>query len=133
MLTQSDINSLDLAHTHAKSVKKKTALEMLFISLYAKYNAGETLSKVEEKTIKDYLAVYRSEFALLKKKAKLKNKIEQTETEKLTLERSKFKKHAISFYDTAMDFTKAKNDLNYKNTLGILTKYRLFLLGMGFY
>ena len=35
---------------------------------------GRTLSKLEERAIKDYLRVYRSEFATLKKKAKAKKK-----------------------------------------------------------
>ena len=32
---------------------------------------GRTLSKLEERAIKDYLRVYRSEFATLKKKLRL--------------------------------------------------------------
>ena len=50
---------------------KKTALETVFIGLFKKYMDGRTLSKLEERAIKDYLRVYRSEFATLKKKLRL--------------------------------------------------------------
>ena len=34
MLSQANINMLDLAYTHAQSAKKKTSLEVVFIKLY---------------------------------------------------------------------------------------------------
>ena len=40
MLSQADINTMGMAHTHAQAVKKKTALETVFIGLFKKYMDG---------------------------------------------------------------------------------------------
>ena len=70
MLSQADINTMEMAHTHAQAVKKD-GFGNVFIGLFKKYMDGRTLSKLEERAIKDYLRVYRSEFATLKKKLRL--------------------------------------------------------------
>ena len=41
MLSQADINTMEMAHTHAQAVKKKTALETVFIGLFKKYMDGK--------------------------------------------------------------------------------------------
>ena len=45
MLSQANINMLDLAYTHAQSAKKKTSLEVVFIKLFMKnlYKLGSYL------------------------------------------------------------------------------------------
>ena len=44
MLSQANINMLDLAYTHAQSAKKKTSLEVVFIKLYENlYKLGSYL------------------------------------------------------------------------------------------
>lgn len=119
MLSSADINALDLAHTHAQSAKKKGALETVFINLYEKYKQGEVLDKVEERAIKDYLAVYRSEFALLKKQAKMKNNADkiidkQTSAEKKAAEeklRADYKKVQSDLKELQEKLVKLTEDL----------------------
>ena len=72
MFSESDLGTLELAYVHAKAIKKKSALEQTFIILYKKLEEGKSLSKVEERTVRDYLRVYRSEFAAIKKRLKLR-------------------------------------------------------------
>lgn len=119
MLSSADINALDLAHTHAQSAKKKGVLETVFINLYEKYKQGEVLDKVEERAIKDYLAVYRSEFALLKKLAKMKNNADkiidkQTSAEKKAAEeklRADYKKVQSDLKELQEKLVKLTEDL----------------------
>ena len=59
---------------------------------------------MEEKTVKDYLAVYRSEFALLKKRAKLNNQIDENVAASKQSARDNFKAQAICFYDASLRF-----------------------------
>lgn len=107
MLSSADINALDLAHTHAQSAKKKGVLETVFINLYEKYKQGEVLDKVEERAIKDYLAVYRSEFALLKKQARMKNNADKIINKQTSAE----KKLRAEYNQALIDLKKCKDDL----------------------
>ena len=70
MLSQADINTMEMAHTHAQA-RQKRRLWKQFLLVCLKNMDGRTLSKLEERAIKDYLRVYRSEFATLKKKLRL--------------------------------------------------------------
>ena len=110
MLSQANINMLDLAYTHAQSAKKKTSLEVVFIKLYEKFIQTGKLSALEEKTVKDYLAVYRSEFALLKKRAKLNNQIDENVAASKQSARDNFKAQAICFYDASLRFAQEKKE-----------------------
>lgn len=130
MLSQSNINMLDLAYTHAQSAKKKTSLEVVFIKLYEKFIQTGKLSALEEKTVKDYLAVYRSEFALLKKRAKLNNQIDENVAASKQSARDNFKAQAICFYDASIRFAQERKKLN-NNLVSTLSIYRAFLLGLG--
>lgn len=112
MLSESDLKVIDLAYTHARSVKKKTALEEVFLSLYSKYKTGDDISKIEYRTIKDYLAVYRSELASLKKKAKMKIKADILLDEKKAVEAKQAKEKQKADYEQALlDLQKYKDDL----------------------
>ena len=110
MLSQANINMLDLAYTHAQSAKKKTSLEVVFIKLYEKFIQTGKLSALEEKTVKDYLAVYRSEFALLKKRAKLNNQIDENVAASKQSARDNFKAQAICFYDASYGLLKKERN-----------------------
>lgn len=117
MLSSADINALHLAHTHAQSAKKKGALETVFINLYEKYKQGEVLDKVEERAIKDYLAVYRSEFALLKKQARMKNNADKIIDKQKKLEAVKTEQQLKAELD------ELKEDLaNSKSQMSALSK-----------
>lgn len=117
MLSSADINALDLAHTHAQSAKKKGVLETVFINLYEKYKQGEVLDKVEERAIKDYLAVYRSEFALLKKQARMKNNADKIIDKQKKLEAVKTEQQLKAELD------ELKEDLaNSKSQMSALSK-----------
>ena len=111
MLSQANINMLDLAYTHAQSAKKKTSLEVVFIKLYEKFIQTGKLSALEEKRrLKDYLAVYRSEFALLKKRAKLNNQIDENVAASKQSARDNFKAQAICFYDASYGLLKKERN-----------------------
>ena len=62
----------------------------------------------KKKTVKDYLAVYRSEFALLKKRAKLNNQIDENVAASKQSARDNFKAQAICFYDASYGLLKKK-------------------------
>ena len=49
MLSQANINMLDLAYTMPNLQKKKTSLEVVFIKLYEKFIQTGKLSALEEK------------------------------------------------------------------------------------
>ena len=52
MLSQANINMLDLAYTHAQSAKKKTSLEVVFIKLYEKFIQTGKLSALKKRRLK---------------------------------------------------------------------------------
>ena len=85
---------------------------------------------MEEKTVKDYLAVYRSEFALLKKRAKLNNQIDENVAASKQSARDNFKAQAICFYDASLRFAQERKKLN-DNSVSTLLIYRAFLVGLG--
>ena len=117
MLSSADINALDLAYTHAQSAKKKGALETVFINLYEKYKQGEALDKIEERAVKDYLAVYRSEFALLKKQARMKNNADKIIDQQKKLEAVKTEQQLKA------ELNELKEDLaNSKSQVNTLSK-----------
>ena len=109
MLSQANINMLDLAHP-CPICKEKTSLEVVFIKLYEKFIQTGKLSALEEKTVKDYLAVYRSEFALLKKRAKLNNQIDENVAASKQSARDNFKAQAICFYDASYGLLKKERN-----------------------
>ena len=112
MLSSADINALDFAYTHAQSVKKKGALETVFINLYEKCKQGEELDKVEERAVKDYLAVYRSELALLKKQSRMKNNADKIIDKLTSAEKKAAEEKLRAEYDQALiDLKKCKDDL----------------------
>lgn len=117
MLSSADINALNLAYTHAQSAKKKGALETVFINLYEKYKQGEVLGKIEERAIKDYLSVYRSEFALLKKQARMKNNADKIIDQQKKLEAVKTEQQLKA------ELNELKEDLaNSKSQVNTLSK-----------
>lgn len=132
MLSQADINTMEMAHTHAQAVKKKTALETVFIGLFKKYMDGRTLSKLEERAIKDYLRVYRSEFATLKKKAKANASFDKVTQEKTEHSENYYKMQGLVVSKAFGDFSKSANKLRTRDSINLFGVLRLFLLGLGF-
>lgn len=132
MFSESDLGTLELAYVHAKAIKKKSALEQTFIILYKKLEEGKSLSKVEERTVRDYLRVYRSEFAAIKKKAQAEANLDKEEQRKKIELHNHLKTQGIVMNEASREFLKEAKRLRELKALSPSMLHRLLLFCLGF-